>query len=95
MFAKRGEKIDAPEDFPYLILPEICYCKKLILQNFWENGKVDSNKVPNGQKQFISLSRDFGKMSGENTHLECKFLGNERPRMNQRFGRMMSFPHEC
>ena len=27
----------------------------------------------------IFHSRDLGKMSEENTHLECKFLGHERP----------------
>ena len=27
----------------------------------------------------ISLLRDLGKMSEENTHNECKFLGHERP----------------
>ena len=27
----------------------------------------------------ISLMRDLGKMSEENTHHECKFLGHERP----------------
>ena len=27
----------------------------------------------------ISLSRDLGKMSEENTHNECKFMGHERP----------------
>ena len=30
-------------------------------------------------KFIISLLRDLGKMSEENTHNECKFLGHERP----------------
>ena len=30
-------------------------------------------------KIIISLLRDLGKMSEENTHNECKFLGHERP----------------
>ena len=36
--------------------------------------------VPKSEKDFIiSLSRDCGKMSGENTHNECNFWGHESP----------------
>ena len=43
-------------------------------QYFWEISSF-------GEKEaiIISLLRDLGKMSEENTHNECKFLGHERP----------------
>ena len=46
----------------------------LIINMYFANDSMEVN-----DKIIISLLRDLGKMSEENPHNECKFLGHERP----------------
>ena len=59
-------------------LESFSYDSTFPIYHFWLGINVTGNPPKVCMKFIIFHSRDLGKMSKENTHLECKFLGHER-----------------